>query len=200
MSYAKTFNVVFKNMIIMLRNRGYMVDDYKNITFEDTSKMYIEQQSYFEFSHNNEKEKKMIVLFLIYNKISQSYIKETIQEFNLDNFSKDSDYKLMLILPDNPTNKIIQSHNYTQIFHFEELYIDKLSHHFVPKHELISDINKQNTILENYSLDQKSKYSLPIIRKSDPITKYFNANKGDIFKISRQSNSAGTYVIYRVVS
>jgi DNA-directed RNA polymerase I, II, and III subunit RPABC1 len=40
---------------------------------------------------------------------------------------------------------------------------------------------------------------LPKILGSDPVSKYFGARKGQVFKITRNSESSGKTVYYRVV-
>lgn len=68
-------------------------------------------------------------------------------------------------------------------------------HNLVPKHEVIVDKAEIESILTRYKL--KSRHQLPIILKTDPIAKYYAMRSGDIVKITRTSETAGEYIVYR---
>jgi DNA-directed RNA polymerase I, II, and III subunit RPABC1 len=82
-----------------------------------------------------------------------------------------------------------------ECFKENELLIDKLNHVLVPRHELISDEEKKE-ILKIYRAKETQ---LPKILSSDPIVRYFGASKGQVFKITRFSESSGEYIYYRIV-
>ena len=64
-----------------------------------------------------------------------------------------------------------------------------------PKHELITDEEKKE-LLKIY---RAKEIHLPKMLASDPIARYFGARKGQIFKITRGSESSGDYIYYRIV-
>ncbi|MDH7595187.1 MAG: DNA-directed RNA polymerase subunit H [Candidatus Bathyarchaeia archaeon] len=68
-------------------------------------------------------------------------------------------------------------------------------HVMVPKHEIISDEERQ-MILQKYKVQP---YQLPYIHVSDPAVKAVGAKPGDIVKITRNSQTAGKYFAYRYV-
>lgn len=68
-------------------------------------------------------------------------------------------------------------------------------HVLVPKHEVIKDKDEVQRILEMYSL--KNKFQLPIILRSDPVARYYGMKNGDLVRITRASETAGQYVMYR---
>jgi len=80
-------------------------------------------------------------------------------------------------------------------FRENELLIDKLNHVLVPKHELLDEIEKRE-LLRIYKAKE---LQLSKILSSDPIARYFGAKRGQVFKITRPSESSGTYIHYRVV-
>ena len=53
----------------------------------------------------------------------------------------------------------------------------------------------RNELLAQYSLNVTQ---LPQILKSDPHAKFLGVRKGDLCKITRASETAGTYVTYRM--
>ncbi len=83
-----------------------------------------------------------------------------------------------------------------EYFTEEELLIDKTTHSLVPKHELISNQEKKD-ILKMYKCTKDTQ--LPWILRSDPIARHYEAKKGQVFKITRTSETAGKHVTYRIV-
>ena len=73
--------------------------------------------------------------------------------------------------------------------------IDILKHNLVPKHEVMSSSEIKKSFKD---LDYDIK-NLPKIKKNDPVVKNIDAKEGDILKITRQSQTAGTFITYRIV-
>lgn len=82
-----------------------------------------------------------------------------------------------------------------QIFRIKELQFNITKHILVPKHEVVRDEEVIKSILDSYSL--KTKYQLPTILKTDPMSRYLGLKSGDIVKITRNSPSSGEYIVYR---
>jgi DNA-directed RNA polymerase subunit H (RpoH/RPB5) len=82
-----------------------------------------------------------------------------------------------------------------QIFEVKELLFNITKHVLVPKHEVITDENIINGIVEQYNI--RSRLHLPLILKTDPIAKYYGIKPGNIVKVTRISPSSGEYVVYR---
>lgn len=88
-----------------------------------------------------------------------------------------------------------EKHLSIEYFKENELYIDKTKHVLVPKHELL-DEEEKTELLKIYNIKE---LNLPKILSSDPISKYYGAKRGQVFKITRNSESCGETVYYRVV-
>ena len=84
---------------------------------------------------------------------------------------------------------------FLETFSENELVVDITEHELVPKHELLTT-NDKNKLLETFSIKD---IQLPKILSNDPISRYFGAKKGQVFKITRPSETAGTYISYRIV-
>lgn len=70
-----------------------------------------------------------------------------------------------------------------------------LEHKLVPKHEIMSDSEIEETFKDlDYDVDH-----LPKIKINDPVVKNIEAKVGDVLRITRDSQTAGTFVTYRVV-
>jgi DNA-directed RNA polymerase subunit H len=72
---------------------------------------------------------------------------------------------------------------------------DVMTHKLVPKHILLSESEKQE-VIDKYKVDP---YQFPKIFVSDPCARALGAKPGDIIKILRESQTAGTTVAYRLV-
>ena len=81
-----------------------------------------------------------------------------------------------------------------QIFNIKELQFNITKHNIVPKHTLVDDA-RVKLLLETFSL--KHKFQLPIILKSDPMSRYLGLKCGDVVMITRNSPSSGEYYVYR---
>lgn len=73
--------------------------------------------------------------------------------------------------------------------------VDILNHNLVPKHEIMSS----SEIKKSFKDTDYDIKDLPKIKISDPVAKSIDAKEGDILKITRDSQTAGTFITYRIV-
>lgn len=73
--------------------------------------------------------------------------------------------------------------------------INILEHKLVPNHEIMSD----SEIEEELSGTDYDIENLPKIKLDDPVVKAIDAKAGDILRITRDSQTAGHFVTYRIV-
>lgn len=73
--------------------------------------------------------------------------------------------------------------------------LDVLKNSLVPKHDVLPE-DEVNSLLEELNI---TKGQLPKILVTDPVVKKIKAKAGDVVKITRNSKTAGTAVVYRVV-
>eukprot|EP00994_Dinema_validum_P006959 NODE_5442_length_408_cov_21.888579_g4757_i0.p1 GENE.NODE_5442_length_408_cov_21.888579_g4757_i0~~NODE_5442_length_408_cov_21.888579_g4757_i0.p1 ORF type:complete len:87 (-),score=10.12 NODE_5442_length_408_cov_21.888579_g4757_i0:71-331(-) len=76
-----------------------------------------------------------------------------------------------------------------------ELMVNITKHELVPQHVPLTDEEKR-AFLKKHKLKEKD---LPRIQPGDPVCCYFGMQKGQVFKIIRKSETAGTYITYRQV-
>jgi len=91
--------------------------------------------------------------------------------------------------------KILLQFNNIEIFKKIEFMMNLVDHMYIPKHILLTDEEKEIFYKEyNVSNEQMQKISI-----FDPVSKYYNAKKNDIFRIIRSSDITGTTFSYRLV-
>jgi DNA-directed RNA polymerase subunit H (RpoH/RPB5) len=81
-----------------------------------------------------------------------------------------------------------------QVFQVSELMFNITRHSLVPKHEVLKDEDIKD-VMERYSL--KSIHQLPLIMKTDPVARYLGLRIGQVVRVTRPSQTAGEYVLYR---
>ena len=73
--------------------------------------------------------------------------------------------------------------------------IDIQDHLLVPTHEIMTE----DEIADEFSDVEYDFKNLPKIRSNDPVVKAIDAKPGDILRITRESQTAGVFVTYRIV-
>ena len=73
---------------------------------------------------------------------------------------------------------------------------DILEHESVLEHKILTE-EEVEEIFKNLDYD---KYQLPRIKADDPVVKAIGAEEGDVLQITRDSETAGTFVTYRFVN
>ena len=76
----------------------------------------------------------------------------------------------------------------------QELLFNVTHHVLVPTHQVLSKEDKQH-LLNRYQIEDKH---LPRILQRDPVARYYGMAKGQVARITRDSETAGTYVTYRL--
>ena len=80
------------------------------------------------------------------------------------------------------------------VFMFSDLHFNPTRHHLVDKHTKLTK-DEIKDLMTHYNI--KSKTQLPIILKSDPISKWLGIRPGDIVKIDRYNPNSGLTYYYR---
>jgi DNA-directed RNA polymerase subunit H (RpoH/RPB5) len=166
----------------------------RNIDINDANKTLI-QQSVEQNASKMGFEVELPNIKIIY------YLSPKYKWSELKKYFQEVDQEALYILVVN--DKVSQSNMKTlnelnlnmQIFDLKELQFNITKHVLVPRHEIVKDQDEIKDVLESYAL--KSKYQLPVIMKTDPMSRYLGLKNGDIVKITRNSPTSGEYVIYR---
>lgn len=210
-----TFNNMKKvviNTLKMLRNRGYNTRPYEEyLTHERIVELYHKDNFELIIEPLKKYMKFLSIVharFSVHNKPSQDVIKSLIHDLintdsdiedtdtDSDSDNSDDDIPEILLIFSQPVKGKALFHAKVQIMGYKDLLFDKIDHVFVPKHELVRSPKKIKELVDFYKVP--TKWRFPYMFKNDPISKYYNAKKGDIFKITRDGIH-GESIVYRCV-
>ena len=212
-----TFNNMRKvviNTLKMLKNRGYNTRPYEEyLTNEKIIELYHKDNFELIIEPLKKNMKFLSIVharFSVHNKPSQDVVKSLINDLintdsdiedigadeDSDSDNNDDDIPEILLIFSQPVKGKALFHNKVQIMEYNDLLFDKINHVFVPKHELVRSPQKIKELVDIYKVPNKWRF--PYMFKTDPISKYYNAKKGDIFKITRDGIH-GESIVYRCV-
>jgi len=196
---------VRKTVFQMLEDRGYVVaakykDETREKFQEDWDRIAEEgggrERFAIQVQHKDNKDDKIIVYFPDENKRvgvkPVRVLAEKMEEFKIT--------KAVMVVrqPLTPFARTAIQETLgkmrIEVFHENELVVNITKHELVPKHQPMSDDDKQ-FLLDRYKLKPSQ---LPRIQYNDPVARYFGLQKEQVVKIIRPSETAGRYVTYRL--
>lgn len=211
------FHQIYKTCTEMMIDRGYdhelLEKNYLNIGPEEFQKLYRKNRLTILAPHSQDKKDIGYVIILGNGvKLKKDVLKKILQSIvsmreMVEMVGKESQITLTLVI--DPVNtatsiKLVKNHNIEdakttgvkiEVFMHNELRVNITKHMDVPRHIILS---KEET--DHLRKEQDVNNSqLSRILTTDPVSRYYAAKKGDIFKIIRPSLAAGQTIIYRLV-
>lgn len=101
----------------------------------------------------------------------------------------------IVIIDDSVFPNYKKSNYYVEAFKISDLMLNLIDVKYCPKVKLLSE-KEADKVLKDYNATKKQ---LPQFELSDPMVRYYDGRKGDIFKIFRNSIVSGVSIAYRVV-
>jgi DNA-directed RNA polymerase I, II, and III subunit RPABC1 len=167
----------------MLRDRGYTE---------------IDEESHDRIVARNDNSEKVLVYFVYDVKVSVKRMK-TIKDIIDEDTNK---YMCLVLVYKSSITTFAKQFISTdvndlnvQVFSENELSFNITKHELVPKHEVLTPIQKK-AVMTQYKTVAKH---FPMVLSSDPVVRYYGALPGTMMRITRKSPTAGEYVLYRVV-
>ena len=211
-----TFNNMKKvvlNTLKMLKERGYNTKPYEEYLTDEKMIDLYHKENFELIIEPLKKNMKFIdvihVRFSVHCKPSYDDIKSLINDLietdsdaekepndDDDSESIEDNIPEILLIFSLPVKGSRIYHNKVQILEYKDLLFNKIEHVFVPKHELVRSPQKIKELIDTYKVPNKWRF--PLMYKNDPISKYYNAKKGDICKITRDGIH-GKSIVYRCV-
>jgi DNA-directed RNA polymerase I, II, and III subunit RPABC1 len=160
-------NLIWKTLNEMLNDRGFII--------KDDSHAYCNDEIIY-------------IKIMDQKKIGKKEIINLLEQMN-----EEQQTHLILVIPQKLTPLAIQElklvkDKYVEVFLYNELMFNITKHYTQPQIKMLT-MDERKQIIQEIKVSQ-----LPIIVKSDPVAKYFNAKPGSIFKFTRTSG-----IYYRIV-
>tara|TARA_A100001015_G_scaffold43613_1_gene47946 strand:+ start:223 stop:831 length:609 start_codon:yes stop_codon:yes gene_type:complete len=185
-SQKELTSIVFYNLVHLFERRGY-ISDYNKVFEQNKDK--IDVNKIIKIETNN---KETIQIYISGSKINSISQGSSIDEFLRNNI----DEKKFLILVE-PNKKIFkqskESYPNSEAFSHNELLEDIPEKDIIPKHQLLSEKEKEE-LLENFNAK-----SFKRIYEFDIMSRYYGAKPNDIFRIERMNTTSGKGIDYRLV-
>ena len=192
----KTYKIR-QTVLEMLNDRGYIIPEVENITFEEFTlknnnrniDIYINdgiKNNVYVYFHNDVKN------------FGKSDLKSIIQKINSQ--YNDESIGIILLLRDKE-NSAVSKELLKEQYKNVEIFLRKnmmfnITHHILVSKHIVLNKEEEKELLEKYNT---TKGKLPKIAKTDPIAKYYGMKTDQICKILRKSPEVGEYFYYRVV-
>ena len=201
------------NAIDMLIDRKYdkdfLVDNHRNIEFSEFQQIYKDNGLNIKVKHTDTNEIAILYFYNYRDKLKKEDINAIIEEIKME-IDKNFKYKLILIIKEKPHSLIIKRitaiNNFNededeinlniQLFYYKELIFNITKHERVPTHIVLTE-NEKAELLDMYKISENK---LPQYSIADPVVKYYGVSHGNVFKIIRNSKTAGTGITYRIVN
>ena len=189
-----------RTILEMLRDRGYVFSNELFIDDKDSFKKLFYSKN-LDFRVDCDGKTPVFIKWMLNFKIKPNMIKDTIDTIREENFAENSPGKIILVTkakPNTNISKIFKEKEFrgTELFWLNTVIFNITKHILVPTHTKMDDEEVIKLLAELYI---QNKFHLPIMLKSDPITRYLDLSSGDVCRITRYSPTCGHYYSYRVV-
>ena len=191
-----------KNILDILEEQGFLVDDYKGFSINEVNSMTVTNQLDMLIETNSEINKKCYIKYFLDKSLRPNNIHEFIEDlFTLEKVLETKD-DLIIIVKDKPNDSLIntvrdiweQENINIIIFGIQHLLFNILEHSYVPKHRVISK-EEQLALFERLNITTPEE--LPEISRFDPVAKAIGLRPEQICHIERKSPTAFKADFYR---
>ncbi|XP_058749986.1 DNA-directed RNA polymerases II and IV subunit 5A-like [Vicia villosa] len=188
---------VHRTVLQMLRDRNYLVLDSEiNMSRQEfKEKLDINLKgghpTYFK-TNKDDPSDKIFVYFVRVAKLGLSVLTKIRERMESEGVERS-----ILVSRSKPSEalKDLAPKHRIELFQEDELLVNVTEHELVPEHQVLTEAEKEN-LLETYTVKETQ---LPRMFVTDPVARYYGLKRGQVVRIIRPSETAGTYVTYRIV-
>jgi len=207
MDDTKKIRLIHKSretLLSILKERGFQTEDYSGFNINEIHSMYTNKQLDFILK-KTESADKVYVKYYLEKTFRAPIIYDMIDDlYNIENLlSKDDN--LIIIIKDEPNESLLKlqqsiyEHDgiFLSIININRLQFNILDHKLVPKHQILSDEEKEK-VKTYYNIVDDSK--LPGISRFDPVALVLGMRPGQLCRIERPSKTSIIGYFYRICS
>ncbi|KAF3656625.1 DNA-directed RNA polymerase V subunit 5A [Capsicum baccatum] len=189
-----------RTILEMLKDRGFAIPNSEiDTTLEEFREKYGQspdvERLRISAMHRNDLTNKVLVIFCGPNTVKLNAIRAILTQI----MNKESLSRLILVIQSQMTSqamKAVENMSFkVEIFQITDLLVNITKHVLKPRHELLTNTEKKK-LLEKYNLEEKQ---LPRMSQKDPIARYYGLEKGQVVKVTYNSEIIETHVTYRCV-
>ena len=195
-----------KHLLAYLKSQGYDTDAHDSITMAEINAMNSSNTSSnldFEVHDKSDDSKKCSIFY--YLKQNQS-IKQSVLEDMVMSYYEENDKSkcIFIIIIQGTVNDTVQKtikhlwkkhQEYVVVYEVKHLLVNLLEHSYVPKHEKLTEIEKQALYTSKNILEDKQ---MPEISMFDPMAKVLLLKPGEVCKIKRYNKISFMDHFYRL--
>jgi DNA-directed RNA polymerase I, II, and III subunit RPABC1 len=186
-----------QTVLEMLNDRGHIIPEIENITFEEFLLKY-NNRNIDIYINDSIKHNVYIYFHNEVKNFGKSDLKNIIMKINSE--YNDENINIILLLKDKENSAVSKEllkdqYKNIEIFLKKNMMFNITKHILVSKHIVLTK-EEEKELLEKYNT---TKGKLPKIAKTDPIAKYYGMKTDQICKILRKSPEVGEYFYYRTV-
>ena len=194
-----------KNLLVYLKSQGYHTEAHESITMAEIGAMNSSGQSNLDFEVKHTTDESMKCSIFYYLKQNQS-IKQTVLEDLVMNYYEENDKTkcVFIIIIQGTINDTVQKtikhlwkkhQEFVVVYEVKSLLINLLEHSYVPKHEKLTEKEKQS-LYESKNIMEDNQ--MPEISMFDPMAKVLLLKPGEVCKITRYNKISFIDYFYRL--
>lgn len=201
-----------KHLIYYMKNLGFDVENYEQFNLAEINAMDQKSKKEKEFSlldfevHKTNEDGTLETCSIKYNintNIKQSFLERIVTEYYEEKQDSKENHSLIIVsmnAMNDTLHKTIKQlwkkyNEYVVLMDLNSLQFNILQHEFVPKHEKLSNTQKEQ-LYANFNI--KDDKQMPEISMFDPVAKVILLKPGQVAKIIRHDKISLENIFYRV--
>ncbi|KAF7819115.1 DNA-directed RNA polymerase V subunit 5A-like [Senna tora] len=189
-----------RTVLEMLKDRGYSIPTSEiDLSLSDFRAIHGQsldvEKLRFSATHASDASKRILVVFCWPGIVKVNVIRSLAALI----VNKDTLTGMILIVQSHVTSQALKAIDLftfkVEVFQITDLIVNITKHVLKPKHQVLTDRQKQN-LLKKYNIEEKQ---LPRMLQKDAIARYYGLERGQVVKVTYDGDITQMHVTYRCV-